>query len=901
MYSPVCFLFSAFSVSVLCSKLVHLVTYASTIPATAFIVYLPTFFLADFLAICFLRVLLRPVNRWFFLIFPVVGCLISLLTLGGSASQLGFYIKTGGELEWHEATSFATSKDGLKVLLTGSWAVLASGGVILVISYFAQNLLYRTVGDFLLGIYMQTATALRALIRLCRGGRQTRRDVENDADLDAQRLVDTDPSNDDNDDSEAHMLIGDGEKASPAKPKPFRCLVSIPSWLLKTATVAFLTITVTLRPHKPYDHMSITLPISLLEIFKAEPDHCIEQRRITTNAWPLPDLVDKANWEEPQGDFKGWAPGANSAIADQYRKTSPHWLPDTAPRGFSRWDPRRFESKAPGTFGAEKEAWKLQCPNFDLREPYYNPANDPLKISNLDTDVLEPLKGALEDGSVKIKHVVFILMESLREELFPIRQGSDIHKSILQFNDEDMREEVNAKLAHLTPHIERLTGISGGFTDANGKSYDAPELKWDDKTEEGFGGINVVGGFTTATMSTKSFSANHCGAWPMPVEKFDEADTDSYQPCLPQVLGLLNEGKDLGTHASDDFREQPWHPALFESVTERYDRQEIFDQKIGFKHIVCKAELEHDPKYNESDPFWKKVNYFGFAEPVLKPHIRDYITNTTANNQRIYMSHFTSTTHHAWDTPDWFDTTDYLPTGGPVNWHKNFNKYLNTIRFHDAWMAELMQLFDDVGISNETLIVFAGDHGQAFKEDYYKTGTYEVPHVSNFRVPITFRHPHLPRIQYEANATTISVLPTILDLLINSGSLNEKDTRVASDLVQDYEGQSLIRPYKKSHNGRRAWNFGVINSGAGMLAVTSADAPWRLVMPLGKVFEYTFTDLGNDPLELSPIASWSLDGLLDTVRNRVGDDAAVWAEEAQAVARWWSLERQRLWKYHLAN
>jgi arylsulfatase A-like enzyme len=292
------------------------------------------------------------------------------------------------------------------------------------------------------------------------------------------------------------------------------------------------------------------------------------------------------------------------------------------------------------------------------------------------------------------------------------------------------------------------------------------------------------------------------------------------------------------------------------------------------------------------------VNYFGFAEQVLKPHIKDYITGAIANNQRIWMTHFTSTTHHAWKTPDWFNTTDYMPTGLLSMGHQYFNRYLNTIRFHDAWMGELMQLLEDTGITNETLVVFAGDHGMAFHEDDGQEGTYGNAHISNLRVPITFRHPHLPSVQYHANATTISTLPTILDLLIHSGSLNTEDTAIASDLVHEYEGQSLLRPYKTSEDGRRAWNFAVINSGGKMLAVTSADAPWLLVIPFGKVFPYRFADISSDPLELDPIVSWTIEDVMQSAGDRFGAEAATWAQEAELVGKWWSTERKRLWKYH---
>jgi arylsulfatase A-like enzyme len=233
-----------------------------------------------------------------------------------------------------------------------------------------------------------------------------------------------------------------------------------------------------------------------------------------------------------------------------------------------------------------------------------------------------------------------------------------------------------------------------------------------------------------------------------------------------------------------------------------------------------------------------------------------------------------------------------------MGWHRDFNSYLNTVRFQDAWLGELLQLFELHGIANETLVVLVGDHGQAFKEDITtRTGTYKNGHVSNFRVPITFRHPHIPRVQYEANATSISILPTILDLLINTGSLNRKDMAVASDLLHDYEGQSLIRPYKSSRNGRRAWNFGVINSGASMLSVTSADAPWRLVIPLDRASQWRFTDLKNDPLELEPLEKWSMEQLVGDVRNLYGEEASQWVVQADAVAQWWAWERKRLWGY----
>lgn len=636
----------------------------------------------------------------------------------------------------------------------------------------------------------------------------------------------------------------------------------------------------------------------MLDMFRAGPSYCAEQKAIMNNEWPFPDLVRSERWTSPNGYFKGWAPGDGSGLVDAYLNRTAEWVPEDVPRGFGRWDPKwRTQDGSENlvfTSGGEGDA---ECGNVHWRDPFYNPVDDPLRITNLDTDILEPIREALDDGSVKIKHVVYILMESLRAEFFPLRQGSDIHKAILELSPKRDWPMINERLSHLTPHIEKLTGVSGNFKDADGSPYGERPLKWDDRTEPGKGGVNVIGGLTSATMSTKSFAANHCGVWTMPVEKFDEADTDSYQPCMPQILSLLNSFK--STNGSDDPLEQEWRTGLFESQVEEYDRQEVFDEKLGFDHIVTRERLERGSDFDPTDPKFQKVNYFAFAEQVLAPHIKEFITKTVANKQRVWLSHFTSTTHHAWRTPDWFETEDYMPTGLTAFGHRDFNRYLNTIRFHDAWMGELMQLLDDVGISNETLVVFAGDHGAAFTEDDGVQGTYNNPHISNLRVPITFRHPHLPQVQYHANATTISTLPTILDLLIHTGSLNKKDNSVAADLVQEYEGQSLIRPYKNSEDGRRAWNFAVINSGAKMLVVTSADTPYLLTTPRTEAFPYRMANLDLDPMELDPIVAWTIEDIAKAARKRYGDEAGEWADEAEQVGFWWSNERKRLWKHHL--
>lgn len=141
----------------------------------------------------------------------------------------------------------------------------------------------------------------------------------------------------------------------------------------------------------------------------------------------------------------------------------------------------------------------------------------------------------------------------------------------------------------------------------------------------------------------------------------------------------------------------------------------------------------------------------------------------------------------------------------------------------------------------------------------------------------------------------MSVVPTILDLLVNSGSLNEMDSSAALDLMNEYEGQSLVRPYQATHNGRQAWNFGIINPGGTMLSLGSAAVPYRLILPLAEDFEYIFSDLDTDPDELSPLRGWSLEELIGRVQRKHGDKAGKWLVDAEKVGKWWIKEQKILW------
>lgn len=102
------------------------------------------------------------------------------------------------------------------------------------------------------------------------------------------------------------------------------------------------------------------------------------------------------------------------------------------------------------------------------------------------------------------------------------------------------------------------------------------------------------------------------------------------------------------------------------------------------------------------------LTWNSYAERETYPYLQSIINETVANDQRLFLSHFTSTTHHPWTTPSKFQKEKYF-ANGLMGKHKDMNNYLNSVRYVDAWLGDILQVLDDTGIANETLVVLVGD------------------------------------------------------------------------------------------------------------------------------------------------------------------------------------------------
>jgi hypothetical protein len=514
---------------------------------------------------------------------------------------------------------------------------------------------------------------------------------------------------------------------------------------------------------------------------------------------------------------------------------------------------------------------------YDDGQTHYNLALDPLNQTNFEADLLPPLQGKLD--AVNIRHVVMILLESTRQDVFPLRKDDYIWKKLEEeWEDGTLPPAVQERLATLTQTANWVTGdYDDGFQHEHTRRR---------------GGINAVNNTPSATYTLKSCAGTLCGISPLTADGNAEYTSHIYQPCLPHIFKLFNSLRDSAARPA-------WNNSFIMSVTGQYDSQYQLLENVGYNG----TELI-DTEYMESGnaafppPDREYLNYQGWEEEILEDYLVDAFKTSKADNTRLFLSHITSTAHYPYEIPETETYVPVTPEDGSY-YAQDMSRYLNAIGYVDRWIGRVLDIIEEQGAANETLVVFIGDHGIPLAE----TGgisPWGIHNIGAFRVPLVFSHPNLPVIQLQESVTAMSIVPTILDLLIETGSLSDPERGAAKDLLRNYEGQSLIRSLERPEGEtRQRWQFTAISPGGQGVSVRSMDEPrWRMVVPLIEDLEWWFSDLEQDAHEEDSIGTFGFVELLRAVEEKHGIEAAQWAEEAAFVTRWWVTENHDRWRYN---
>ncbi|KAJ5475136.1 hypothetical protein N7539_008202 [Penicillium diatomitis] len=840
------FWYSLLTVSILSAKTLHIYAHADSIKLRDLILWGPTFFVQDLLFLLFAFALAHNFQRKWFRYVTATATIAGALALSTmSAANISFFFTTGAEIHWRQAGGFNRDPASINTLMTGLTGLAIVDTLFFVGAALMTPWIYNGV-DAMISIWGATIKAIvqpvapyaKAGLRkvLNRWGKG--RDVFERLKLyEAVPLSDYDEADDKTTTSGAPLLNHPSQAFDNLRHQGahWASNVNWKLWLTRALIIVPTLYVFIVRICRPsissYGFLSQTVIVT--------PFVSVAAESALAKAFPERELYGKTTALTAVPVFD--------------------WVPKGKYPGFRDWEDRS-------------------------RYSHYNSTEDPLHISNLDLEILAPIKKALDSGDVKIKHIFVFKMESTRYDVFPLRNSSYLWNRLeTSYKGNKFPHDVQDRLVNLTRTAERLTGQSSGFHR--------------NETIKPYGGINMHNSYTGGTFTLKSIEATTCGVEPLVVDFNHEYEHHIYQPCMPHILDMLSTLTN-NSH-SKDFTHWPWRPAFMQSITDTYDHQDRLTPALGFKpeNIVTVESIDQE---HANDTSWtaEKFNFWGYPDSALASYFRTAIEKAERDHERLFLTHLTGITHHPWDTPG----HKYEELIGPQKnvfggGNDDLNRYLNTIGVNDRWFETFLDILEETGVANETLVVMTGDHGISLVEDGNVT-PYDNPLETNFHVPLVFANPRLPVLQLNASVTSIQILPTILDLLKHSGSLDKKGSRAVSDLLPMYEGQSILRPII-THNDQTPWyQFTVMNTGGSLVAMRAANAPYRLVVPLVPEVEFRFTDLSRDPREVHPIKAFDFESLQKAVKATHGEETAQWLHDAARAAQWWVTDNWHRYEFN---
>ncbi|KAJ5263219.1 hypothetical protein N7478_010824 [Penicillium angulare] len=857
------YFFSISFISLILSKCFHICVHLTSLEVPSLVPWGPTFFLVDILLILVACLLTRSFEwRIYRNVAAVVIVLFSLYVSSMTSANISYYVHKGVEIHWRKLKRSHSDNPAAQTIISALTVAILVDALIMVSAYFATPCLFQATNTFL---EIWGSLMLSPLRRCCRQKALSDRET-----YEQIAIYDYDEGHNDID----SVSQGDTPQEPPEpKSRPLLKRIIVISC---GSIIIFLSC---IRPYGTnYSYLSESLPLAPFSVLDYRPTHvsatsanasAAPQSAAPQSAAPqsAPEETTNENVNQGAASLQGnfsWLDGQTAL--DHFPTFD--WLPPFNSSGsFPDWSPFHINKHNKSDYVYE----------------HYNPMKDPLHMANLQNEILEPIREVLHNGSVRIKHVILIKLESTRQDVWPFRSSSYIMKHIKDsYPGGRIPEEVEDRLSKLTPTAERLTGFETGFN----KDKDHPKP---------YGGISASNAYTSGTYTLKSITGTVCGVNPMAVEANLEYLHDIYQPCLPHILEALNQQPNT-TSQKDDWTSWPWHTMWMQSHSDAWDKHFMLHPALGYKDIMAKRTIDaagglYIPEETEEE------EEHGHEDKVLKNYLRDVVADAKKNNTRLFLSHLTHNTH----TP-YYKPGDYKEMMGDLSTERNqrLNRYLNTIAYQDEWVADILEVLNDAGIADETLLVMAGDHGLSLPNDGGITA-WHSPHVGNFHVPLFFSHPKLPQIQVNSAVLSTQILPTILDLLVETSSVDEQSNKIIKDLLPMYEGQSMLRPLIPEHNGKQEWHFSTMNPGGTWFCMRAAAQPYRLVVPLKPDGTWRFTDVVADPFELRPEEDHQVVFLIDAVQKRHGPEAAKWLNEAAHVANWWVSENHRRWKYDPEN
>lgn len=189
-----------------------------------------------------------------------------------------------------------------------------------------------------------------------------------------------------------------------------------------------------------------------------------------------------------------------------------------------------------------------------------------------------------------------------------------------------------------------------------------------------------------------------------------------------------------------------------------YAGQRDFLEGRDFDLILEYNDLKDIPPYNQ------QVGWGVDERAMIEPSLKFIEENS---DSPFFISFHPINPHHPYAYPDVSYEIAGDPSRGEDFRERNRLSYLNSLHYADDALGKLLEVLEEKGALENTIVFIFGDHGEAF---YQHPGNYNHPlflYEENVHVPFIIYGPEVLRRSEEINSITsmVDISPTVLDLL----------------------------------------------------------------------------------------------------------------------------------------
>jgi arylsulfatase A-like enzyme len=112
----------------------------------------------------------------------------------------------------------------------------------------------------------------------------------------------------------------------------------------------------------------------------------------------------------------------------------------------------------------------------------------------------------------------------------------------------------------------------------------------------------------------------------------------------------------------------------------------------------------------------------------------------------------------------WSGALGFIPADRTDMWRTFYNCYLNMIRDNDASLQQLVDAMDEMGLWENTIVIFTSDHGEMGGSHGGLRGKGPFAYEQNSKVPFIVVHPDYPSGRSQVLTSHLDLLPTLVAL-----------------------------------------------------------------------------------------------------------------------------------------